>query len=331
MTDILIMGEILVEIMRDHEDVPLDEAGVFKGPYPSGAPAICIDAAARLDCRTMLIGSVGQDDFGSCVLNRLEKDGVDCTHIRRSADSSTGCAFVTYFADGSRKFIFHMGAALEAEAPDISQLPEVKYMHIMGCSLMAGSQLSNEIRNTMHSLSARGAKISFDPNIRKELFTADTEDILNEVLQKTNIFLPGREELLMITKTATVEDAVKKCFENPALEILVLKDGSNGSRLFTRDTANENDPTAENNQAAENQPVAEIIPVYPVQQTDATGAGDCFDGAFLAGLCQGKTPAEAARMGAAAGALNVMAFGPMEGDISPENIEKMTSTKPPLR
>lgn len=325
MTDILIMGEILVEIMRDHEDVPLDEAGVFKGPYPSGAPAICIDAVARLGCRTMLIGSVGQDDFGSCVLNRLEKDGVDCTHISRSADSSTGCAFVTYFADGSRKFIFHMGAALEAEAPDISQLPEVRYMHIMGCSLMAGNQLSKGIRKTMHALSARGTKISFDPNIRKELFTADTEDILNEVLQKTNIFLPGREELLMITKTAIVEDAVKKCFENPALEILVLKDGSNGSRLFTRDTANENDP------ATENDPIAEIIPVYPVQQIDATGAGDCFDGAFLAGLCQGKTPAEAARMGAAAGALNVMAFGPMEGDISPESIEKMTSTKPPLR
>ncbi len=337
MTDILIMGEILVEIMRDHEDVPLDEAGIFKGPYPSGAPAICIDAAARLGCRTMLIGSVGQDVFGSCVLNRLERDGVDCTHISRSADSSTGCAFVTYFADGSRKFIFHMGAALEAEAPDISQLPEVKYMHIMGCSLMAGSQLSNEIRKTMQSLSARGTKISFDPNIRKELFTADTEDILNEVLQKTNIFLPGREELLMITKTATVEAAVKKCFENPALEILVLKDGSNGSRLFTRDTAignssaAENNPTAENRPIAENRLIAESIPVYPVKQIDATGAGDCFDGAFLAGLCQGKTPAEAARMGAAAGALNVMAFGPMEGDISPENIGKMTSTKPPLR
>ena len=36
--DIVIMGEMLVEIMRDSVGVPLDKAGTFKGPYPSGAP-----------------------------------------------------------------------------------------------------------------------------------------------------------------------------------------------------------------------------------------------------------------------------------------------------
>ena len=58
MTDILTMGEILVEIMREHEDVPLDRAGTFKGPYPSGAPAICIDAAARLGWFKEMMGCV---------------------------------------------------------------------------------------------------------------------------------------------------------------------------------------------------------------------------------------------------------------------------------
>ena len=59
MFDIVIMGEMIVEIMRDREDAPLHEAGVFKGPYPSGAPAICIDTAARLGSRTAIIGGVG--------------------------------------------------------------------------------------------------------------------------------------------------------------------------------------------------------------------------------------------------------------------------------
>ena len=36
---------------------------------------------------------------------------------------------------------------------------------------------------------------------------------------------------------------------------------------------------------------------------------------------EGKSLAEAARMGAAAGALNAAAFGPMEGNISPETVE----------
>ena len=56
---------------------------------------------------------------------------------------------------------------------------------------------------------------------------------------------------------------------------------------------------------------------------DATGAGDSFDAAFICGLVQGKSLKEAAQMGAAAGALNAAAFGPMEGDISPETVKNM--------
>ena len=69
------------------------------------------------------------------------------------------------------------------------------------------------------------------------------------------------------------------------------------------------------------------VGVYKVEQKDATGAGDCFDGAFLAGICQNKSIEEAAKMGAAAGALNAAAFGPMEGRISPENVQAMINGK----
>ena len=34
MNEIMTMGEMIVEIMRDGVDQPLDRAGVFKGPYP---------------------------------------------------------------------------------------------------------------------------------------------------------------------------------------------------------------------------------------------------------------------------------------------------------
>lgn len=317
--DLLIMGEILVEIMRDREDVPLGQTGIFKGPYPSGAPAICIDAAARLGCNTVLIGSVGRDDFGQFVLNRLESDGVDCRYIRQIDQSSTGCAFVTYFKDGSRKFIFHMGAALQAEPPAPAQLGRVKYMHIMGCSLMADPYLAQGILDTMHTLSKAGTKISFDPNIRKELYqTRKIKEIFSDVMDHTNILLPGKEELLLITGEGDIDSAVTKCFENPALEILVLKDGSRGSRLYRRSSSEAAEASSDR---LEMEP--RKIDAYKVNQEDATGAGDCFDGAFLAGLIQGETPETATRMGAAAGALNAMAFGPMEGKIDLETVHRI--------
>jgi sugar/nucleoside kinase (ribokinase family) len=59
------------------------------------------------------------------------------------------------------------------------------------------------------------------------------------------------------------------------------------------------------------------VPAFEVAEVDPTGAGDCFDAGFRCGLLEGEPPARAARLAAAAGALNAAAFGPMEGDISP--------------
>ena len=79
--EIMTMGEIIVEIMRDGVEKPLDKAETFKGPYPSGAPAIFIDTVARLGHKAAIVGGVGDDDFGKCLLDRLEGDGVDCSNI----------------------------------------------------------------------------------------------------------------------------------------------------------------------------------------------------------------------------------------------------------
>ena len=89
------------------------------------------------------------------------------------------------------------------------------------------------------------------------------------------------------------------------MELVLLKNGSHGSTLYHKEGA------------------AETVGICSVEQVDATGAGDCYDGAFLAGLCQGKSFREAAKMGAAAGALNVTAFGPMEGCITPSTLRAM--------
>ena len=66
-----------------------------------------------------------------------------------------------------------------------------------------------------------------------------------------------------------------------------------------------------------------MIPACKVEEKDATGAGDCFDGAFIAALLAGHDVFTAARWGNAVGALNAAAFGPLEGDISPETVAQM--------
>lgn len=307
MAEVWIMGEMLVEIMRPEADMQLYEAGVFRGPFPSGAPAICIDTVARLGHSAGIIGGVGKDDFGKCLLDRLKKDGVDCSHVLESDENSTGCAFVTYFKDGSRKFIYHIGntPAAQAKAPKMDGMQDAKYFHIMGCSLMAQDAFGKEIVKTMNAFYKQGTKISFDPNIRPELLKSkESLKLVQEVLEHTSVFLPGVPEILQLTGKDTVEDAVKACFENPNMEIIALKNGSKGCIIYTRGESFS-------------------MGVYPVQVADSTGAGDSFDGAFLCGLIEGRSLKDTTRLATAAASLNTAAFGPMEGKISKETVAEM--------
>lgn len=320
MTDIWTMGEMLVEIMRPRAGMPLSEPGEFLGPYPSGAPAIFIDAVARLGHSAGIIGGVGDDDFGRCLLHRLRADGVDVRFVHTSEHGATATAFVAYSADGSRKFIFHIDgtpavmvrfpqqAAAETPPAKPSAAGASALFHVMGCSLMANDAFRSEIFEAVECFYTAGARISFDPNIRVELLrNANLMEVVGPVLSRTSVLLPGEAELRMLGGTPDLEDAARRLFRSPLLEMIVLKRGKAGARIVTR---------------------TEVIdtPAYPVQEVDPTGAGDCFDAGFLCGLLEGRPLAECGKRAAAAGALNAAAFGPMEGNISPQTVQAMISS-----
>ena len=306
MAEVWTMGELLCEVMRPDIDAPLDVAGTFLGPFPSGAPAIFINTVANLGRSAGIVGGVGDDDFGKNILDRLTASGVDCSLIEKYDDGTTGVAFVTYFADGSRRFLYHFPdtPATRPSAPSLDKLgSDVRWFHIMGCSLMANERFGKEIVKLAKALAEKGVKISFDPNIRPELMN-DNSGYVKEVMDVCNVLLPGRAELLAISGKDTVEEAVKSCFENPILEVIALKEGEKGVTVYTRDEKI-------------------TLGIYRVDVKDPTGAGDCFDGAFICGLMDGKSLPESAKQATAAAAINTAAFGPMEGIVTPATVAKM--------
>lgn len=308
MNEIMTMGEMIVEIMRDGVDQPLDRAGVFKGPYPSGAPAIFIDTAARLGHKAAIVGGVGDDDFGKCLLNRLGGDGVDCSNVIVNDRISTGCAFVTYFSDGERKFIFHIGntPAVLAPAPGKDKLRGLKFFHIMGCSVMADTAFGKRIIDTAKAVKECGAEVSFDPNVRPELMKdPESGKLIDEIISMTSVFMPGKSELRTLSGKEDIEEAVRDMFAKyPGMRIISLKNGKKGCIIYTREER-----------------VA--FGVYAVPPVDATGAGDSFDAAFLCALLEGRSLTDCAKFATAAASLNTGAFGPMEGKISRENVQKL--------
>ncbi|MEA3406870.1 MAG: sugar kinase [Chloroflexota bacterium] len=316
MASIVTVGEALVEIMRPERDVPLNRPGPFSGPYPSGAPAIFAGAAARLGASVGFVGTVGHDAFGDCVLDRLRSDGVDVSAVRRESELLTGIAFVAYAADGTRSFIFHLPRSAAAHVtPD--QLPagyvdEIRYLHVMGSSLSISEELRKTCYALAHQVYENGGTVSLDPNLRPELLPEEEiRAVCDPVVEVAEVVLPSGEELASLTGEKSAPKGAERLLAR-GVEIVALKRGARGSRIYTKDETID-------------------IPPYQVKEVDPTGAGDCYDAAFVVGLSR-YWPLEAtARYANAAGALATTRLGPMEGTFDHEYVtDFMASQGAPL-
>ena len=130
---------------------------------------------------------------------------------------------------------------------------------------------------------AAGALISFDPNLRPELLSAERARIaFAPFIAAADIFLPTEAELLQLTKAASEAEAIERI-------------AASASRAQNRRHARRRRLQRVHRQRPMD------LPGYSVDEVDPTGAGDCFDAAFITGVLQGKSASEAAKLANACG------------------------------
>ncbi len=304
--DILTIGEALVEVMRTEIDQPLNQPGPFVGPYPSGAPFIFATQAARLGMRAAAIGSVGADAFGECLLNQLEADGVVRGAVRQLPEQTTGIAFVAYKSDGARDFVFSLGAGvhLSADMLNPALFDGLRCFHVMGSTLSMSEAVLSVCQEALELAQAAGALISFDPNLRPELLPPEAARIaFAPFIAAADILLPTEAELLQLTGAGTMDQAIDLLMTARPERRIVVTRGAAGCSIFTKEARLD-------------------VPGFAVDEVDPTGAGDCFDAAFVSGLLGGMPLREAARLANACGALAVTEKGPMAGAKSLADVER---------
>ncbi len=296
--EIITVGEALVEIMRRGKTISFEKTGVFLGPYPSGAPCIFISSAALIGkekIKTGFIGVVGNDDFGKVILERLAWDGVDISSIKIS-NSFTGCAFIRYFPDGKRKFIFHPGAAATLNPDDIKEeyFEKVKTLHISGSSLFISKNSYSACEKALQIASKKKALISFDPNIRPEMaqFSKSMKKVKNFLKQAYFLFTT-EEELSLLTEESqfAYNKIIQKIFDY-GVQVIIVKKGENGSEIITKQ-----------NKIS--------IPALKVKVIDPTGAGDSYAGAFIASHLKGFTLKQCGKIASITASLKCTRRGPM--------------------
>jgi len=291
------VGEALVEIMRPRRGLPLDVPGPFEGPFPSGAPAIAADAAARSGADVTLIATVGNDPFGRLLISRLSAGRVNTANMRILDDAVTGVAFVAYDQTGSREFVYHVANAAPARLrpSDLGSTPEgATWIHVSGSSLALSESLAATVLTAVERVRDIGGSVCFDPNWRAGAAGATAAlSGAERLLEVASLVLPsvGELEALGTSAVALARRGVLVC----------ETDGSNGARLYQGDSMT-------------------MIPGIATQEIDPTGAGDVFSGTFLAVFMATADPVRAAQAANAAAATHVMTMGPMAplvGNFSP--------------
>ena len=297
--DAVSLGELVVEFLRKDVDMPFDRPGEFLGPFPSGAPAIFIDTMAKLNAKCGFIGTVGNDDFADCIIERLKNDTVDTSRIFKLGNTTTGTAFTVYFSDGSRKFIYNIGNAapgrFSPEHVDEEYIKSARWMHISGNVLAFSESAKEAVIKASEVASKAGIPISLDPNMRLEIMKKEEIlSLLGPILEKTTLFLPSKGEIECITGLEDENLGAQELLKR-GISIIARKEGENGCTIFTGSGKRH------------------INAFKAINVVDPTGCGDSYSAAFVYGYLQGWPLARTGLFANAVGSLTATRRGAMEG------------------
>ena len=274
--DIVALGEILIdfiEVQNPNEPLPVYVA------QPGGAPANVLCTATKFSKRCAFIGKVGQDKFGAQLIQTLQQHGVETSNVIVSREYNTTLAFVHLDESGDRSFSFYREGSADTmlfqEEIDAALFDQCKIFHFGSNSLTTDSN-KQATMYACHLAKQKGAVITFDPNIRTNLWKDPSQitPTILKVLPFVDVLKLSEEELHLLTGLTNNVEAIKAMTATYSIPLIVVTLGSQGAMYVYKEKVKE---------------VAGIN----VAVVDTTGAGDCFVGALLATILEEGVPINA--------------------------------------
>src|SRR5713226_953045 len=110
---IVVLGSLNVDLVARVPHLPRPGETVMAESlqtFPGGKGANQAAAAARLGGAVAMIGRVGNDAFGSLLLESLQRDGVDISGVARDPEAPTGTALILVDPQGENVITVAAGA-----------------------------------------------------------------------------------------------------------------------------------------------------------------------------------------------------------------------------
>lgn len=283
--DILCLGEPLIELNQQADGRYLSGIG--------GDTSNCAIAAARQGAQVAYYSQVGDDAFGRQLRQCWSQEGVDDSAVVTTLAGHTGLYFVDHNEAGHHFSYLRAGSAaslMQAESLPREQIEKAAVLHLSGISLGISDNAADAAFAAIELARQAGRVVSFDPNYRPALWPITrARALIHEAMARCQIALPGLDDARLLTG---LEDPnqIADFYLRLGVEIVALTLGADGVLVATAQERKQ-------------------LPAHQVVPLDATGAGDTFDGTFLAQWLRTNDPFAAAAYGNAAAALSTQGFG----------------------
>lgn len=293
---VLTLGDAMITL-NPEETGPLRFVNRFERKV-GGAELNFAIGCARLGLRSKWISRLGKDEFGKVIYNFARGEGVDMSDVAYVNGYPTSLNFKEIREDGSGKTFYYryQSPILTLKPGDITEkmFEGIDIVHLTGVFLAIDPKNVNIAKRVMEIAKQKNIPVSFDPNIRLKLWSIEeARSVYYDIFPYVDILLTGLDEIRLIIGTDSKESLAEFAKVN-AIDQLVIKDGKQGSKLYTKSEWHEK----------------EAFPVIPV---DTVGAGDGYDAGYIYGYLNGLSIDERLAFANAVGALVTTVAGDNEG------------------
>jgi sugar/nucleoside kinase (ribokinase family) len=255
-----------------------------------GSAANSIIAVSQFGGSSYYSCKVANDKLGEFYKGDLKDNGVDSNLSDGSLEEGiTGKCLVMTSEDASRTMNTFLGITGSYSRAEIVEgaLKDAEYLYIEGYLVTSENGL-DAMKYAKKMAEDNGVKTALtfsDPAMVKYFRDA----MVSVVGASVDLLFCNEEEAMLFTEKDNLADAREEL--KKAAKRFVITQGENGAMIFDGDTFIDIEP-------------------YGVKAVDTNGAGDLFAGAFLYGITNGKSYADAGKLASLASSKVVTQFGP---------------------
>jgi 2-dehydro-3-deoxygluconokinase len=283
MMRVVCAGECMVEL---RENGPDSFARGYAGDVYNTAVYLKRSLPAA---QVQLLTATGDDALSDAMRASWRLESIDETLAFRVSGGTPGLYMIETDAAGERRFHYwrrdsaarRWWALLAAHGESVLTGADILYLSGIALAILSPEDRILAL-SLLKGLKGQVGCIAFDPNVRPSLWAniAEARAVLRDALALCDIALPSADDLTWLFGVEQPDTQVKLLRELGVGEI-ALTLGANGALV------------------ASHEETVYIASPKPDQIIDTSGAGDAFNGAYLAERVRGHTSADAARRGLA--------------------------------